>query len=80
MDTKFDDNGVCHVDLPAGTYRFEILSSAQVRMLVAVRSPPLDVKSATEVKLKGVDLGEVAVVAGKDSLELRGAGHPLDRS
>jgi hypothetical protein len=74
VDAKFDEAGVCHVDLPAATYRFEILSSAQIHMLVAVHSPPVEVKSATDVKLKGVDLGEVAVRSGKDSLELQELG------
>ncbi len=68
--SQFDETGNCRVDLPAGTYRFEVLSSAQIRMLVAIHTPAVVVNGAATVKLKSTDLGELSLQADKDLLDL----------
>jgi hypothetical protein len=73
-DKKFDESGHCTVDLPAGTYRFEILSSTVMYMLVAVHTPPVEINGPTQVKFKSVDLGELQIFADKDPLTVHEFG------
>jgi hypothetical protein len=76
VDTKatFDDSGKCAVDLPAGTYRFEVLGSPDLRVIAALHTPPVTVKSATDVQLKSVDFGQVTAAVDKTELPLMELG------
>lgn len=70
----FDEQGRCSVDLPKGSYRFEVLSGSGTGEIIALRTAVINVSKPATVDIKSAEMGEVKAIVEKQELPLDEVG------